>query len=115
MSDETTQTNGKRRNDKSYRTGKSTLYEVRRQRAVNESISTLLSVVQYLNRLQDGDALRIDQTYSKTEMETRTRILNCHEQDIMNASLITMKRLIETLLPLPTRAKLNGHDGDQDS
>lgn len=81
------------------RVSKAKLYDIRRQRAVNESISTLLSVVQYLNRLQDGDGIRIDQTFSKTEMETRTRILNCHEEDIMNASLITMKRLIETLLP----------------
>lgn len=76
--------------------------DIKRQRAVNESINTLLSVVQYLNQVQDGDAVRIDQTYIKTEMEKRSRILNCHEEDIMNASLITMKRLIETLLPVPS-------------
>lgn len=77
--------------------------EVKRQRAVNESICTLLDVVKYLNQVQDGDALRIDHTYSKTEIDKPARILNCHEEDIMNASLITMKRLIETLLPPPTR------------
>lgn len=82
---------------------KSQRLEVKRQLAVNESISTLLDVVRYLNQVQDGDALRIDHTYSKTEIDKPARILNCHEEDIMNASLITMKRLIEALLPVPTR------------
>ena len=81
--------------------------EVKRQRAVNESICTLLDVVKYLNQVQDGDALRIDHTYSKTEIDKPARVLNCHEEDIMNASLITMKRLIETLLPPPTRPAAN--------
>jgi hypothetical protein len=74
---------------------------IERQRATNESINTLLEVLKYLNSVQDGAGLRIDQDYSHTNMEKRSRILNCHEEDIMNASLITMRRLIETLLPAP--------------
>lgn len=73
--------------------------ETERHRVANESINTLLSVVKYLNSVQDGDALRIDATYSRTEIDKPSRILNCHEEDIMNASLIAMKRLIVTLIP----------------
>lgn len=70
-----------------------------RHRVANESINTLLNVVKYLNSVQDGDALRIDGTYCRTDIDKPSRILNCHEEDIMNASLITMKRLIQSLLP----------------
>ena len=70
-----------------------------RSRVANESINTLLSVVKYLNSVQDGDALRIDGTYSRTDIDKPSRILNCHEEDIMNASLIAMKRLIVSLIP----------------
>ncbi|MBS0205436.1 MAG: hypothetical protein JSS49_21235 [Planctomycetes bacterium] len=73
--------------------------ETERHRVANESINTLLSVVKYLNSVQDGDALRIDGTYSRTDIDKPSRILNCHEEDIMNASLIAMKRLIMTLIP----------------
>ncbi len=87
-------------------------YELQRQKrqtsqqqVANESIRTLLEVVRYLNSVQDGDAWRIEQTYNKTEIDKSSRILNCHEEDIMNASLITMKRLIQSLLPPAERAK----------
>lgn len=73
--------------------------QIEQQRVANESINTLLSVVTYLNRVQDGDGLRIEGNYDRTDIDRRSRILNCHEEDIMNASLITMKRLIETILP----------------
>lgn len=74
---------------------------LQRQRVTNESIDSLLTVIKYLNAVQDGDALRIDGTYSKTAIDKPARNLNCHEEDIMNASLITMRRLIESLLPIP--------------
>lgn len=79
--------------------------EVERQRVANESINTLLSVVRYLNAVQDGDALRIEADFSRTAIDKPSRILNCHEEDIMNASLITMRRLIESLVPLPKRTQ----------
>jgi hypothetical protein len=73
-------------------------------RVANESINTLLSVVRYLNSVQDGDSLRIDATYSRTDIDKPSRNLNGHEEDIMNASLIAMKRLIASLIPVSIQA-----------
>lgn len=78
---------------------RSQLQATEQQHATNESISTLLSVIRYMNSVQDGDGLRIDNTYSRTDIDKQSRILNCHEEDIMNASLIAMKRLIASLIP----------------
>lgn len=78
---------------------RSQIQAIEQQHATNESINTLLSVVRYLNTVQDGDGVRIDNTYERTDIDRQSRILNCHEEDIINISLIAMKRLIASLIP----------------
>ena len=65
-----------------------------RTRAATERLDKLVEIVKYFNDQQEEQRTTIETTYEKISMCRFARNLNGHEEDIYNAALISIKRMI---------------------
>jgi hypothetical protein len=64
-------------------------------RAQNDSIDRLMSVVKYLNSVQDGETTTVDEGYNKTTYQRQAREWNPLEEQIANSAMITVRRMLQ--------------------
>lgn len=63
-------------------------------RAQTERIDALMDIVKYMNSIQDGQTIEIDEGHTKTTIIEAKRELNGHEEDVYNAALINLKKVL---------------------
>ena len=61
----------------------------------NQRLGLLFGIVRHLNEIQDEDVQVIDRGFESETITRKTRCLNGHEEDLLNASLIQMKDLLD--------------------
>lgn len=71
--------------------------QVDERRASNETIDRLLSIIRYLNDIQD-DQVTVVNGITKESLIKEGRIWNAHEEDIANSCLMSLKQQIKALV-----------------
>ena len=66
--------------------------------AQTDRIDSLMGIVMYLNRRQDGEETFFEQGHETQRTTVKAQSLNPHEEDLLNASLIQLKKLVGFVL-----------------